>query len=131
MKKALPCRFVFVECKRFATKVSAVRQIRRRLRAQLHRAAAGLALAVWLLVSAAEICPALHAWLHGGSIPDDDDCAVVAIALGHVDTGICDIPPVTPVMGIEVVVPQIQLRAFAPAIENLPLGRGPPHSVAS
>ncbi|MGO8764260.1 MAG: hypothetical protein ACLQSR_03880 [Limisphaerales bacterium] len=92
----------------------------------MHRAAGGLTLAVWLLVSAAEVCPPLHAWLHGGSVPDDDDCAVVAIALGHVDVGVADVPPVMPVSWIEIAAPQIEFRVISRDLEHLPPGRAPP-----
>jgi hypothetical protein len=100
-------------------------QFNRRTRGFLHRAAGGLALAVFLLVNTAEICPPLHAWLHGGSVPDDDDCAVVAVALGHVDTGICDVPPVLPVHWIEIV-PLRETYALVVVNKNLPPGRAPP-----
>jgi hypothetical protein len=100
-------------------------QLNRRTRGYLHRATGGLALAVFLLVSTAEICPPLHAWLHGGSIPDDDDCAVVAIALGHVDAGIADVPPVMPVHWIEIE-PRQEITTLIVLDKNLPLERGPP-----
>lgn len=82
-------------------------------------------MAVWLLINTAEICPPLHAWLHGGSIPDDDDCAVVAIALGHVDTGICDAPPVQPVHWIEIET-RVEICSLVFLDKNLPLERAPP-----
>ncbi|HEY1661883.1 MAG TPA: hypothetical protein VGI03_05645 [Verrucomicrobiae bacterium] len=97
----------------------------RRARGYLYRAMGGLALAVWLLIGTAEICPPFHAWLHGGSIPDDDDCVVVAIALGHVDTGTCDLPPVLPVHGIEIA-PRIEIFPLVVIDKNLPPGRAPP-----
>ncbi|HEY3762569.1 MAG TPA: hypothetical protein VGN23_12560 [Verrucomicrobiae bacterium] len=100
-------------------------QLNRRARGYLHRAAGGLTLAVWLFVNGAEICPPLHAWLHGGSIPDDDDCAVVAIALGHVDAGICDVPPVTPVHWIQIE-PRREVCALVVVDKHLPPGRAPP-----
>ena len=40
-------------------------------------------------MAAAEIHPPLHAWLHGGTIPkDDDDCAIVLIHHGKVDKSV-------------------------------------------
>lgn len=100
-------------------------QFKRGTRGFFYRATGALILAVWLLMSAAEICPPLHAWLHGGSIPDDDDCAVVAIALGHVDSGIAEIPPVTPVHWIEIE-SRTEILAVVVLEKNLPPGRAPP-----
>ena len=100
-------------------------QFNRRTRGYLHRAAGALTLAVFLFVNAAEVCPPLHAWLHGGSIPDDDDCAVVAIALGHVDAGICDVPPVMPVHWVEIETRR-EIYALVVIDKNLPPGRAPP-----
>lgn len=97
----------------------------RRTRTILHRATAGLALAIWLTMAAAEICPSFHAWLHGGAVPDDDDCAVVAIALGHVDSATPDVAPIVQVASIEII-PVVEIFVFAPAIKNLPQGRAPP-----
>jgi len=91
----------------------------------VNRIVAGLMLSIWLFMSAAEICPSLHAWLHGGSVPDDDDCAVVAIALGHFHSVVPEVAPVVPVASIEVV-PVVEISVFAPAIKNLPQGRAPP-----
>jgi len=54
-------------------------QLSRRARGYIHRVTGAVALFVWLFLWTAEICPPLHAWLHGGSIPDDDDCPVVAV----------------------------------------------------
>lgn len=94
-------------------------------RQRLHAATAGLTLAVWLLVSAAEICPPLHAWMHGGSIPDDDDCAVVAIALGHVDSGTVEVPPLQPVFVHEIVL-RPEVSVFQSVSVPLPNDRAPP-----
>jgi len=100
-------------------------QLNRRARGYVHRATGGLTLAVWLLVSVAEICPPVHAWLHGGSIPDDDDCAVVAIALGHVDSGTCDVPAVTPVHWVAIET-RAEVSTFVILDKNLPQSRAPP-----
>ncbi len=97
----------------------------RRTRGRLHRATAVLSLAVWLLIGGAELCPPFHAWLHGGTIPDDDDCAVVAIALGHVDSAPCDVPPVIPIQWIEIT-PRPEISIFTPVAKTLPCDRGPP-----
>ncbi len=100
-------------------------QISRRPRQRFYAATAILSLAVWLFMAVAETWTPLHAWLHGGAIPDNDDCTVVALAHGKVDSGACDVPVVAPMIWIEVT-PQIDFSVFSPAIENLPNGRGPP-----
>ena len=100
--------------------------INRRTRRRLHLATGALSLAMWLFIAFAEIHPSLHAWLHGGAIPlNDDDCAIVAIAHGKVETVTPDAPAVVPTTSIEVT-PQIDLSVFSTAIAFLPNGRGPP-----
>ncbi len=92
----------------------------------MHRASAGLSLALWLFMAVAENYTPLHAWLHGGTIPDnDDDCAIVAIAHGKIETIACDIPVVVPVSWIEVT-PRLEFPVFSMAIAFLPNGRAPP-----
>ncbi len=77
-------------------------------------------------MTAAEICPPLHAWLHGGTVPkDDDDCAIVAIAHGKIEVVVCDIPVVLPVTWIEIA-PLAEFSVFVPARKNLLSGRAPP-----
>lgn len=100
-------------------------QLNRRTRQYLHRATGVLALFVWLFMATAEICPPLHAWLHGGTIPDDDDCPVVAVALGHVHVEVCDVQPVIPVPIIEVT-PRAKVTVFVPTEKTLPNERAPP-----
>jgi hypothetical protein len=96
------------------------------MRQRFYAATAILSLAVWLLMSAAGVWSPLHAWLHGGSIPDnDDDCAIVAIVHGKIETTPCDIPVVLPATCVEST-PRIEISVFGPAIENLPPGRAPP-----
>jgi hypothetical protein len=51
----------------------------------VHGAVSILTLALWLLMAAAEAWTPLHAWLHGGEIPDDD-CPVAMIHHGKVDS---------------------------------------------
>ena len=102
------------------------RQINRRTRERIFFAWAVLSLAVWLFMAAAEIYSPLHAWLHGGTIPeDDDDCAIVAIAHGKIETVTCDIPVVVPITWIEVT-PRIEFSIFIPVNTNLSFGRAPP-----
>ena len=73
-------------------------------------------------MAAAETWTPLHAWLHGGSIPDnDDDCAIVALIHGKIETTPCDVPVVVPATFVETT-PRMEISVFCPAIENLPLG---------
>ncbi len=96
----------------------------------MHRATALLSLAIWLFMVAAENYTPLHAWLHGGAIPDDDDCAVVALAHGKVETAAIPAPVVLPVTWIEVV-PRPNLFHFIAPVENLTDSRGPPSQSAA
>jgi hypothetical protein len=76
-------------------------------------------------MTVAEAYPALHAWMHGGAIPDNDDCAVVMVAHGKVETVAAITPVVTPVTTIEIVsLPEFSI--FRSARIFLPDGRGPP-----
>lgn len=84
-----------------------------------------LSLALWLFMAVAEEYPALHAWLHGGTIPDNDDCAVVAIAHGKVETATFAALSVLPLPGIEIVL-KADASVFCPTPVLLPDGRGPP-----
>ena len=77
-------------------------------------------------MAAAELWTPLHAWLHGGTIPDDDDdCAIVAIAHGKIDTASPDIAVPVPITWIEVT-PQIESSVFSTTIALLPNDRAPP-----
>jgi hypothetical protein len=100
-------------------------QLNRRMRRRLYAATGVLSLAMWLLLTVAEGYTPLHAWIHGGSIPDNDDCAIVALAHGQVDSPVADVPTVAQIIGIEVT-PHVEFSAFSPAIKNLPSGRAPP-----
>ena len=99
--------------------------LNRRTRQRLFVAWAGLSLALWLVMAVAEIWTPLHAWMHGGSIPDNDDCAVVALAHGKVDT-------VTPVISAPVaivwveVTPRVEFFSLNTVTQELPSVRGPP-----
>jgi len=88
-------------------------------------ATAILSLALWLFMAVAEAYSPLHAWLHGGAIPDDDDCALVAIAHGKVETVVVAAPVAVPATWIEIV-PRLEFSTFRPAIAFLPDSRGPP-----
>jgi hypothetical protein len=95
------------------------------MRQRFYAATAILSLAVWLFMAAAEVWTPLHAWLHGGTIPDDDDCAIVAVTHGKIDTTPCDVPVVMSAIWVETTL-RIEISVFCPAIENLPPGRAPP-----
>ncbi len=78
---------------------------------------------------AAELCTPLHAWLHGGTIPvNDDNCAIVSLAHGKVATVVCAASAVVPVIGIEIT-PRREFFSFCPTSALLPAGRGPPVSL--
>lgn len=98
----------------------------RRNRHQMFVAAGLLSLGIWLFLAAAELSLPLHAWLHGGTIPDnDDDCAIVAIAHGKIETAQVAVPLAAPVIGIKVT-PRIEFSVVHTAITLLPNGRAPP-----
>ena len=104
----------------------AVQHISRRSRHRLFVAAGVLSLAIWLFMAVAELCTPLHAWLHGGTIPDDDDdCAIVCIAHGKIETAPVIVPVTAPVTWIEAA-PRIESSVLITAIAILPNGRGPP-----
>lgn len=100
-------------------------QINRRIRQRFYAAAAILSLAIWMFMAAAEVWTPLHAWLHGGSIPDNDECAIVLLSHGKVQTAPCDAPTVIQTTWFEAA-PRIEISVFSTAIEYLPLGRAPP-----
>jgi hypothetical protein len=98
-----------------------------RTRGRVFTATAVLSLAVWVFMATAEAYTPLHAWLHGGSIPDNDDCAVVAIAHGKVESVVAAAPAVVPVTWVEIA-PRVEFSVFCPSTAFLPDGRGPPAS---
>ena len=103
----------------------------RRTRRRLFAAAAVLSLVLWLFMLVAETWTPLHSWLHGGSIPDNDDCAIAVIAHGKIDSVDCVISVPVPVVCVEAT-QQLFISDFSPAIAFLPGGRAPPAlSVAS
>jgi hypothetical protein len=100
--------------------------ISRRNRQRLFLAAGVLSLAVWLFMAVAETWTPLHAWLHGGTVPkDDDDCAIVAIAHGKIETAAPAVVVPVPVTWIEVT-PRAEISVFSQPVENLLSGRAPP-----
>jgi hypothetical protein len=100
-------------------------QLDRRTRGYLHRVTGAVALFVWLFMATAEISTPLHEWLHGGSIPDDDDCAVKMLASGHVHVAVCEVQPPMPVLLVEIT-PRVEITVFVPAQKVLPNERAPP-----
>jgi hypothetical protein len=100
-------------------------QLSRRTRGYIHRVTGAVALFVFLFMWTAEICPPMHEWLHGGSIPDDDDCPVVAIATGHVHVAVAEVQAPAPVNVIEIT-PRVEVTVFVPSEKVLPGGRAPP-----
>ena len=102
-------------------------QLSRKTRSYLHRATGLVALFAWLFMSTAEFCTPLHEWLHGGAIPDDDDCPVMAIAQGHVDSTVIEILPVMPVL-LEEITPRVEVITFVSSDKILPNDRAPPAS---
>jgi len=102
--------------------------ISRCVRRRLYLTAGWLALATWLVMATAELCTPLHAWLHNGAIPtNDDDCAIVAIAHGKIEPVTCDVPVIAQVTWIEIA-PLIEFSRFSTASIILPNGRAPPVS---
>lgn len=76
-------------------------------------------------MAAAENYKPLHAWLHGGTIPDDDDCAIVAITHGKIETTPVVAPLALPVTWVEIG-PVLESYVFRWSVPKLPNGRGPP-----
>jgi hypothetical protein len=104
-------------------------QLSRRTRGYIHRVTGAVALFVWLFLWTAEICPPLHAWLHGGSIPDDDDCPVVAVATGHVHVAVAEVQAPVPINVIEIT-PREEITIFVFSEKVLPNDRAPPQFFA-
>jgi hypothetical protein len=103
-----------------------VNPIKRRTRERFFVATAVLSLALWLFMAVAELCTPLHAWLHGGTIPkDDDDCAIVCIAHGKIETAPVAVPLAAPAVWIEAA-PRIEFSIVSTTITLLPNGRAPP-----
>ena len=89
---------------------------------------ASLLVCLVLLLDAMAACPALHELIHKDADSDEHHCAVTMFAHGQVDSATVQVSAVTPTVSVETV-PQIVFSIFAPAIENLPAGRGPPVSL--
>ena len=63
------------------------------------------------------------------SIPDDDDCPVVAIATGHVHVAVAEVQAPAPVNVIEIT-PRVEVTVFVPSEKRLSNERAPPLSCA-
>jgi hypothetical protein len=100
-------------------------QLSRHTRQRLFMATGVLSLALWLLLTVAEAYSPLHAWMHGGAIPDNDDCAVALLAHGSVHTEVADVPLTLPMVWV-VSTPHVDFSVFCPTIGQLPSGRAPP-----
>ena len=103
---------------------------RNRVRKRVRAAVAVATLGCWLLLALAEAHEPLHRWLHNGTIPKDDACAVTLLATGKAkvsEPGVEVIPVLTAAVA-PIVCSVPALVAKLP----LPPGRGPPPlSVAS
>jgi len=95
-----------------------------RLRVPLYRTVAAVTFLLWLFMAAAEAWTPLHAWIHGGTIPEDDDCPIAAIQHGNVDVGVVSVSPVV-VVGIAYVTGSEAWSSFVPSVRP-PNVRGPP-----
>ena len=98
--------------------------MRRRKGRFLYRSAAVLSLVLWLALAAAEASEPFHAWLHGGSIPDTDNCPVAALQQGKLVTSAA----VAVVVLFLASIVAFRLVVFTPFAAFLPLPdvRGPP-----
>jgi len=104
-------------------------KLSRSTRRTLRTGVALFSLALWLFMGAAEVWTPLHVWLHGGAIPDDDDCALVAIQHGKMEAALA---PVTVVPVLTAVV-ELTDTFVPPFVAELPLppSRAPPFSSSS
>ncbi len=90
------------------------------------RAVTALLLAMLvLLLDAMAACPALHELIHHDADKPGHECAVTLFAHGNVDSVTVEISPAAPTCLI-MAAPPVVFSIFAPSIENLPSGRGPP-----
>jgi len=104
-----------------------MRLIRRKFIESGKPALAALLVGVVLLLDAMAACPALHEMIHHDAGKEDHHCAVTLLALGKMDSAICETIISPPPVSIEITRHFI-ISIFSPAIENLPQGRAPPAS---
>jgi hypothetical protein len=88
-------------------------------------ALAALLVGIVLLLDAMAACPALHEMIHHDAGKEDHDCAVTLLALGKMDSAVCEIIIPEPTVLVQTV-QHFTFFLFSPAIENLPQGRAPP-----
>jgi hypothetical protein len=88
-------------------------------------ALAALLVGIILLLDAMAACPALHEMIHHDAGKEDHDCAVTMLALGKMDSAVCEIVIPPPALVVETT-QYFVISFFRPAIENLPQGRAPP-----
>ncbi len=88
-------------------------------------ALAALLVGIILFLDAMAACPALHEMIHHDAGKEDHDCAVTMLALGKMDSAVCEVIIPEPTVLVEIVQHFI-FSVFSPAIENLPQGRAPP-----
>jgi hypothetical protein len=88
-------------------------------------ALAALLVGIILLLDAMAACPALHEMIHHDAGKEDHDCAVTMLALGKMDSAVCEIIIPEPTVLVQTV-QYFTFSLFSPAIENLPQGRAPP-----
>jgi hypothetical protein len=93
-------------------------------------ALAALLVGIVLLLDAMAACPALHEMIHHDAGNADHDCAVTLLALGKLDSAICEIIIPPPTVSVETT-RHFTISVFSPAIENLPPGRAPPVVISS
>jgi len=89
---------------------------------------AALLVAVVLLLDAMAACPSLHELMHQDANASHHQCVVTLFAHGQVDSATAEVAAVGPLASIETT-SQFNFSVFAPAIGNLPAGRGPPVSL--
>lgn len=102
----------------------------RRARRNLLALTGVLCLAIWLFMAAAEVYTPLHAWLHGGTIPDDDDddCPIAMMHQGKVDNAVVTIFVVV-VVGVVISTQAVFDSGYIPSLP-LPSVRGAPALLA-
>ena len=90
----------------------------------LYRSAAVLSLVLLLVLATAEAWEPFHAWLHGGSIPDADNCPVAALQQGKLVTSAAAAVVVLFLASVVV----LRVTFFLPFVASVPLPdvRGPP-----
>jgi hypothetical protein len=86
-----------------------------------------LLIALVLMLDALAASPALHALVHNDANQSGHQCVVTLFAHGQVEAATPTVDVPAPALNIVGSAP-FQISVFAPAIENLPAGRGPPAS---